>query len=89
MLPTPYRFHTAATTGGIAFGLLRVLLLLLLLLLALLLLPVTPARAQHASDDPVASATDAFGLSRLLTAYCSATSKNVPSPEVPPAPVDP
>ena len=62
MLPTPYRFHPAETTGGIAFGLLRVLLLLLLLLLALLLLPVTPARAQHASDDPVASATDAFGL---------------------------
>jgi iron complex outermembrane receptor protein len=62
MLPTPYRFHPAARTGGIAFGLLRVLLLLLLLLLALLLLPVTPARAQHASDDPVASATDAFGL---------------------------
>lgn len=56
MLPTPYRFHPAARTGGIAFGLLRVLLLLLLLLLALLLLPVTPARAQHASTDPVASA---------------------------------
>jgi iron complex outermembrane recepter protein len=62
MLPIPYRFHTAAGTGGIAFGLLRVLLLLLLLALALLLLPFTPARAQHASDDPVASATDAFGL---------------------------
>ncbi|MGD0493827.1 MAG: hypothetical protein ABSC32_20040 [Steroidobacteraceae bacterium] len=62
MLPTRHSFHAVARTGGIASGLLLVVLLLLLLLLVLLLLPVTPVRAQHASDDPVASATDAFGL---------------------------
>jgi iron complex outermembrane receptor protein len=62
MLPIPHRLHIVARTGGVANGLLLVLLLFLLLVLALLLLPATPARAQHASDDPVASATDAFGL---------------------------
>jgi iron complex outermembrane recepter protein len=62
MLPIPHRLHTVARAEGVASGLLLLLLQLLLLLLALLLLPVTPARAQHASDDPVASATDAFGL---------------------------
>jgi hypothetical protein len=62
MLSTRYLFHAVARAGGVASGLLLVLLLLLLLLLVLLLLPVTPARAQHAFDDPVASGTDAFGL---------------------------
>jgi hypothetical protein len=56
------RAHTVARTGGIASGLLLVLLLLLLLLLALLLLPVAPAQAQHASDDPVASAAQLVRL---------------------------
>ena len=50
MLHTRALFHAVARARGIASALL------------LVFLPVSTLRAQHASDDPVASASDGFGL---------------------------
>jgi len=44
------KFHASAGAGGFVCA------------LSLLFSPVSSLRAQHASDDPVASANDAFGL---------------------------
>ncbi|MGP0082616.1 MAG: hypothetical protein ACLP0B_03160 [Steroidobacteraceae bacterium] len=50
MLSTQAMFHAAARARGIACA------------LAVFVLPISSLRAQHASDDPVASASDGFGL---------------------------